>query len=109
MNTFLFHTVLISFTEKATEEQRVKVYDLYQTLAEDCGGRAAGILYFKVDHNLDLRKNVHLVELAVFTDNEALQKFRTHEAHKEVTDILREIADWQVGDVLVPANIFNFR
>lgn len=94
--------VLISFKEGTPEETRKEVYDLYQTLAEDCGGKEAGILYFKVDYNLDLRKNVHLVEFAIFRDNEALQAFRVHPGHSKVTNLLREVADWKVGDFMAP-------
>lgn len=96
----LWHVVLISFNESASEVQRQDIYYRYQTLATECGGVEAGILFFKVEHNLDLRKGVHLVEIAVFTDNDALQKFRIHPKHKELTDVLCQVADWQVGDVM---------
>jgi hypothetical protein len=98
----LWHVVLISFNESASEAHRQEVCDRYQTLAVECGGAEAGILFFKVEHNLDLRKGVHLVEIAVFTDNDALQKFRVHPKHKELTDVLCQVADWQVGDALLP-------
>ncbi len=94
----LVHTVLISFKPEAPAAAKEKVFDLFQTLAERCGGPGAGILYFEVKHNLDLRKGVHLVEVAIFTDNASLQRFRVHPAHMELTNLLREHADWQVGD-----------
>ncbi len=95
----LWHVVLISFHSNEPEAVREEVYKRYQTLGEDCGGEKAGILLFKVEHNLDLRKNVHLVEIAVFRSNEDLQQFRAHPKHQEITDILATIADWQVGDI----------
>ena len=98
----LFHVVLISFQESVQETSREEVYNRYQTLAVDCGGREAGIIFFKVEKNLDPRKGAHLVEIAVFRDNEALQQFRVHPKHKELTEILCRIADWQVGDITSP-------
>lgn len=95
----LLHVVLVSFRSDAPESAREKVFKRYQTLDEDCGGKKTGILFWRVDQNLDSRKNVHLVEIAAFTDNEALQRFRAHPRHTELTNILREIADWWVGDI----------
>ena len=95
----LWHIVLISFYAKAPESIRQDIYNRYQTLDSDCGGSEAGILYWKVDWNLDTRKNIHLVEIAVFESNDALQNFRAHPKHKELTEIMRECADWQVGDI----------
>ncbi|HVC50920.1 MAG TPA: Dabb family protein [Stellaceae bacterium] len=96
----LVHVLLVSFRAAATAEQRDWVYSACQTLAERCGGRDAGILHWQVDWNLDQRKNWHLVELAVFSDDAALRAFRTHPAHAEMSGVLREIADWAVGDIL---------
>ncbi len=95
----LLHIVLISFRLDAPDSARQKAYGMLLTLGDDCGGKEAGILFFTVDNNLDLRKNVHLVEVAIFKDNEALQKFRNHPKHAALTEILRDIADWQVGDI----------
>jgi hypothetical protein len=97
----LWHIVLISFKKEASQAVQQEVYDWYQTLAEDCGVKEAGILLFKVEHNLDLRKGVHLVVIAMFRDNDALQAFRVHPKHKELTDVLCQCADWQVGDTIL--------
>jgi Stress responsive A/B Barrel Domain len=95
----LVHVVFISFRAEATPEQRDQVLADYQYLGERCGGRAAGILFWQVDRNLDQRKSWHLVELAVFRDDAALQRFRAHPVHVKLTSVLREIADWAVGDI----------
>jgi 23S rRNA A2030 N6-methylase RlmJ len=98
----LCHVVLISFkpfNPDATDWMRKDVYDRYQTIAEECGGVDAGILFFAVERNLDLRKGVDLVEVALFRDNDALQAFRVHPKHQELTDVLRQCANWQVGDI----------
>lgn len=100
----LWHIVLISFGDDVAKETRDKVYNMYQTLDKDCGGKDAGILFWKVERSLDDRKKVHLVEVAVYRDNDALQKFRVHPNHKKLTDILG--ADpgtkWWVGDFNSP-------
>ena len=98
----LWHVILISFRKETPDEVRQKIFDMYQTLPEDCGGKDAGILYFSVNHNLDLRKNVHLVEIAAFRNEDALQKFRFHPKHALLAKELSAIADWQVGDVMLP-------
>ncbi|HVV15514.1 MAG TPA: Dabb family protein [Candidatus Paceibacterota bacterium] len=100
---YLSHIVLISFYDSAPEEKKKEVYDRFQTLAEECGGKEAGILYFQAGHNLDMRKNVHLVVIGLFRDNEALQTYRNHPKHREHNEILREIADWQIGDLMTPS------
>lgn len=103
----LWHVVLIGFKPGASEEIKQEIYERYQSLAKDCGGKEAGILFWTVGHNLDLRKNVHLVEIAVFSDDEAMQNFRNHPKHKELTDILCKVADWQVGDIHHPSPVRN--
>ncbi len=104
MQRALWHVVLISFKEDSTAAERKMVYDLYQTLDQECGGREAGILFWRVDHNLDLRKGVHLVEIAIFESDDALQAFRRHPKHQEFTEtLLSKVADWKVGDIHYPA------
>lgn len=103
----LWHVVLISFHANASGSAMQEVYDRYQTLAEECGGAGEGILHFQVNHNLDQRKGVHLVEIAVFRSNEDLQRFRMHPRHVELTDILKSIADWQVGDSMFSSIKFD--
>ncbi len=101
----LWHVLLIKFNTDTAQEAKDRIFGLYQTLATDCGGKEAGILYFKVERNLDLRKNIELVEIAIFRDNEALQAFRVHPLHVTLAQDLSKIADWQVGDILLPFNL----
>ena len=96
----LWHVMLIAFREDATPEVRQKVYDLYQVMGEDCGGKEAGILFWKVDHNLDLRKGVQLVEIGIFEDAAALERFKNHQKHHEMAASLRDVADWKTGDIM---------
>ena len=100
----LHHVVLISFGTNVSEATRQKIYDMYQSLGSDCGGKEAGVLFFHVGKNLDTRKNIHLVEVAMYRDNAALQAFRVHPNHKMLTDILCADPDtkWWVGDSIGP-------
>lgn len=100
----LAHLVMIKFYDNVSEEIRRKILNQYSSIAEDCGGQDAGILFFEVKPNLDQRKNWHLAELAFFTGPEALEAFRVHPKHKEITDILRETADWVVGDFMTDSD-----
>jgi len=95
----LLHIVLISFKAEVSEKARENVYNRLQTLAEDCGGKKAGILFWKVGHNLDLRKNIHLVEIAIFENDSAIQAFKRHPNHQKIGEILSKVADWKIGDI----------
>ncbi len=101
----ILHIVLISFKTEVPETIKKEIYERYQTLGEECGGNNAGILFWKVDANLNLRKNVHLVEIAVFKNASALQSFQQHPKHKEFADMLSQVADWQVGDIHHPFSL----
>jgi len=103
----LWHVVLISFKPGAPEDLKQDVWNRYQTLDKDCGGEEAGIRLWLVRENLDVRikeagrfkgSRIDLVEISIFKDSDSLQAFRNHPKHKELTDIMREIADWMVGD-----------
>ena len=94
----LKHVALISFWLSASKQEQQEILELYQTLAEECGGREAGIFSLEVRKNLDLRKNMHLVEIAIFRDQDALQAFRAHHAHHRLTDRLSKCATWYTGD-----------
>ena len=85
----IWHVVLISFKPGTSEKTRQNIYSRLQTLAEDCGGKSAGILFWKVEFNLFPQRNVHLVEIAVFENNDVLQAFRLHPRHKESSGTTR--------------------
>ena len=102
MQKGLHHIIFISFKSETPESARDEIYTRYQTLAEDCGGENAGILFWSVQKNLDQRKNIHLVEYAMFRDKDALENFKKHPQHVElVNDFLVHHADWKVGDFLI--------
>lgn len=100
-NGSLLHVVLVSFYPNMPTDIKQGIFESLWTLGTDCGGENAGVLFWQVGWNLDLRKNVHLVEVALFRDAEALEAFRQHPKHVEVGARLRAVADWQVGDLRV--------
>lgn len=95
----IVHSVLVSFRNHASKEQRDQLVSRYRTLGEMCGGAKEGVLFWQAGVNLDQRKNWHIVQFAIFRDNDALQHFRIHPAHAELSEIMRPIADWAVGDL----------
>jgi hypothetical protein len=95
----LIHVVLFTYCPGIRESTRRRAFKLHEALGKVCGGQKAGILFWKIDLNADLRKNVEIVQFSIFKDAEALQRFRRHPKHDEFTDIMSEISDWQVGDI----------
>lgn len=91
------HVVLIKFNKETSESDKKKVYDLYQEIAGACGGKEAGIKEFIVRESLDKRKT-DLVVVALFDSRAALENFRIHKKHSELTDLLRMVANWWVGN-----------
>ena len=95
----LWHVVLVAFREDTPLAARQKIYGRYQTLAEECGGRKSGILFYQADWNRNLSKGDHLVEVAVFASDAAFQAYRRHPKHAELTEMLKVIADWHGGEI----------
>ncbi len=98
--SYLHHVIFISFLPEASEEIKQEIAARYATLGDDCGGKNAGILFWSVQPNMDLRKGVHLVEIAIFKDQKSFEDFKKHPKHIEVVELLKPVANWQVGDVV---------
>ena len=101
-NLKMYHIVCISFRPGVSEEQKESIYNDYQELGETCGGAAAGIRHWSVSKNMDTRKGIELVEVAVLDDEAALDRLKKHDAHQQVVDALRVVADWTVADAWLP-------
>ena len=65
-------------------------------------GTIPGILEWTVRRSDDERKGTILVENALFSDRSDIDSFRVHPQHQESSDLLREIADWWIGDYEEP-------
>jgi len=98
----VWHVGLISFKPDVSVSAREAVLNKLKALGEDCGGEKAGILFWATEENMDLRKNIHLVELSAFKNYASLQALREHPKHKEFGEMLSKIADWWTGDIYAP-------
>ena len=67
-------------------------------ILRELGKDNSDVLEWVVNPSLDSRKGRIIVEDAVFADKETFERFRTSDKHNEVAAIMREIADWWVGD-----------
>jgi hypothetical protein len=96
------HTVHTRFSD-ASAEKRHELLKRFQKLGDDCGGMNAGILFWKVDENMRLgpRRKVDMVQIAIFIDKDAFEKFRAHPVHQALKMELRDCADWTGSDVLL--------
>jgi hypothetical protein len=98
----LHHIIFISFKPETPQEIQDEVYNRYQELDKEVGGSEAGIIFWSVKKNLDLRKNIHLVEYAIFLNDESFQNFKKHPKHVElVNNYLIHHCDWHVGDFII--------
>jgi hypothetical protein len=95
-----WHIVFISFKEGVPEEVRQDAVAQDRALGEKCGGFETGIITWKVVENLDQRKGVHFIQISMFVSKEAYEAFRVHPEHKKFGAVLREVADWKVGDFI---------
>ncbi len=95
-----WHIVFISFRSDIPEEVRRNVIEQNKALGEKCGSFESGIITWKVIENLDQRKGVHFIQIGMFTSKESFEAFRAHPEHKVFGEVLREVADWTVGDFI---------
>lgn len=96
---FLFHVILFSFLPSTDGSTRKNILERYYKLGDECGGREKGILFWSVKENIDLRKNIDFVEIAIFDNEESFVNFKNHPKHKELVEILKDSANWYVGDI----------
>jgi hypothetical protein len=105
--TYLHHIVLISFLPNISQDIKDEIALRYATLGDDCGGKKEGILFWSAKPNMDTRKNIHLIEVAIFKDKDSFENFKNHPKHKEVVELLKTSADWSVGDTIESFPNFN--
>ncbi|KAF2990993.1 Dabb family protein [Methylocystis sp. MJC1] len=100
-STQLTHVVLVSFYSELSQAAREEALFNFRQLGNNCGGRDAGILFWKADWNLDRRKNYHLMVVSIFENEDALRNYAAHPKHKDFASSLSKMADWIVGDIAV--------
>lgn len=90
----LMHAVQMRFHDEASHEDVTQAVQMVEGLRD-----LPGILsWMVVPQSLDERKGRRLLELGVFENGQALLDFRTNPDHTEVTDHLRNVADWDIVD-----------
>lgn len=87
------HVVLFRIREGVPEETVVEAERRLAAL-----GDLPGVVEWAVRRSDDTRKGVVLVENALFGDRSDIEAFRVHPRHQESAELLREIADWWIGD-----------
>ncbi|WP_311210864.1 MULTISPECIES: Dabb family protein [unclassified Aeromicrobium] len=63
-----------------------------------------GVLEWTVRLSDDRRKGRILVENGLFESQEAFEAFRVHPQHVQVSTVMRDLADWWIGDYEEPAD-----
>ena len=91
------HIVLFKIHDEVSAEVLQKALDLLLALGQD----NSDILQWSVTMSLDTRKGRIIVEDAVFANQESFENFRASPKHSEASALMREIADWLVGDYLL--------
>jgi hypothetical protein len=99
---WMHHVVAFTFPEECTEAQQQAFMGACAALHEKCGGRAAGIVSFNVQKNIDPRKGYAWVETAVFESAEAFTAFHAHPEHASFKALATATADsWIVIDTII--------
>ncbi len=101
-DTVLLHTIHFKPREDTSPLRVGAILALGMHLGERCGGYGAGILFWEFTRNLDTRKGVELVEVAVFESQEAFDRFRAHPAHASFAEECAQHLNWTVADIMVP-------
>lgn len=97
------HTVVFTFYNSATEEQRQEVIsrldDMGQWLIENLGVTN----WIVEEHIPETFKNgrAHLLQDGIFPSLEAIQQHAQSEVHKRVTELTPKVCDWMTVDIIV--------
>lgn len=88
------HIVLFKMYDKVSEDQLKEAVQLL----EELGRSSEGIVEWKIEESLDVRKGRILVENALFVTQQSFERFRKSDHHAKARNFMQEIADWWVGD-----------
>ena len=89
------HILLFKFYPDAPEDKKQKALSLLKNL----GSLAPEVKEWSIGTQCrPSERNWDIAQVSSFESLDALDKFRVHPAHKEVTDVMREIADWHIVD-----------
>jgi hypothetical protein len=93
----LKHIVVFKFRDGVTRVDP-RVVEVYNQLAQ-LPGRIPEVLAWEQGHNVSGRDIAYDMALySSFENQEALQRYSDHPAHRAVVDRLREICTWHIVD-----------
>ena len=102
------HVATISFRNVVSQDTRDEILNMLRSLGEKCGGRRFGVVSWNVGKNLDVRKknkHIHLVEVAIFEDEDAFNNFCQNPVHREAGETLAKIADWNTSNFIMSGDV----
>lgn len=103
------HTVVFTFYESTTEEQKQEVIsrlnDMGQWLTENLGVTD----WMVAEHVSETAKSgrAHLLQDGIFPNLEAIQQHAQSEAHKRVIELTPKVCDWMTVDTSIEENYFK--
>jgi len=96
----LRHIVIFKFRDGVTRED-ARVADVYRHLAQ-LPGRIPEILQWEQGYNVSGRDIAYDMALSSsFENQEELQRYSDHPAHRAVVERLREICTWHIVDYVI--------
>lgn len=91
------HIVLFKVSDQVTEDKFQEALEVLNDLGVD----QQGVLSWNIATSIDTRKGRIIIEEGVFQDDKVFQLFRESEKHQRAVGLMRDIADWLVGDYIL--------
>jgi hypothetical protein len=85
--------VLFRFHEVIDDDSRMHALDLINSMS-----KFPGILEWRVEASMDLRKGVVAVQNVLFESQEVFDAYRAHPTHADVGLALSGMSNWLVAD-----------
>ncbi len=90
------HILLFKLYAGVNSKKETKAIQLLREL----GKGDNGILDWRVEKSIDIRKGIVIVENGLFKDEQSYERFRKSDKHLETVNFMRQISDWTVGDYI---------
>ncbi len=98
------HTVIFTFYDSTTEEQRAEVIKRLNEMGKFLQRELGVTEWVVAEHIPETFKDrrSHLLQDGVFPSLEALQQHGESRAHKRVVELTPKVCDWMTVDTIVP-------
>ena len=90
------HIILFRIKDNVSENTRQNALNQLGKL----GHGHSGLETWHIHESLDTRKGHILIQEGVFTTEEDFKQFQNTKLHLEVGNVMKEIADWWIGDYI---------